>query len=323
MQIGVIGLNFESASLESRELFLKALKTLSLDQSHVLLSTCNRVELYLSHVNIEELENAVVSHIKNFMQSECVPIYSLSEEECFLHLVSVTAGMKSSLLGEHSIQRQVKMAYETARCERKLSSSLHYLFQKSLKIAKTLRSLAPPIHPLVTLESTIFQLVEELSSYSLSLLLLGYSETNRKIIHYFSRRCQHKMTLLSHRKELPSSLALNTFLKSYNELQNAHHYDVIISATTASRYLLSSLNAPCSTQLIIDLCMPRTIHPQIKSDLGISLLTMDHLSKLLEDRHHLQLADLEEINSLMKKMTDLYAQKLEERRLKNASFILN
>src|SRR5690606_30288580 len=104
----------------------------------VILSTCNRAEIYFSGEDLA----AVHSHLLSFLRAGVdVPFertfYSFFGIDCFFHLCKVASGLDSAIFAESEIQGQVRVAYANAK---KLSSCLHFVFQKALKISKEIRS---------------------------------------------------------------------------------------------------------------------------------------------------------------------------------------
>ena len=115
MQIGVIGANHRSAGLDLRERFAKACeKRLSMHASsllfpsHILLSTCNRTEIYFSAENLEQAYGSIMEAFKeDFPGFSRDLIYSAYGLDCFHHLGRVVSGLDSAVKAETEIQGQV------------------------------------------------------------------------------------------------------------------------------------------------------------------------------------------------------------------------
>src|SRR3989304_3124875 len=126
MRIGVLGINHKSASLDVREAVARASHAIAADFSAVLLSTCNRTEIYFSEDDLAGAHSQILHELKSRIGISFEhALYAYFGEDCFFHLAAVTAGLDSGLLGESEIQRQVKAAYQAATG---LSSPLHFLF---------------------------------------------------------------------------------------------------------------------------------------------------------------------------------------------------
>ena len=149
----VVGLNHRNTPLHLRESFaipprdlphtLTTLQRGSHVAEAVILSTCNRTELYVSSRNAET-PRALLEFLS--YKSRLAPdqfqsyLYSLTGADAVAHLFRVTAGLDSAILGESEITAQVKLAYEAARASGATGAMLNPLFQKALHAAKEVRS---------------------------------------------------------------------------------------------------------------------------------------------------------------------------------------
>ena len=301
MQVGILGINHKSAPLKLREQVAHVYSQCTAPDK-VILSTCNRTEIYFSGEDLAALQCEVFADLKKKLNHSFEhAFYTFFGAECFLHLTCVTSGIDSKLLAESDIQRQVKHAYESAKSSGRLSYALHYLFQKSLKLAKDARSNFSLFQSTYHLEGIVYQLIDSVLGNHPSLLLIGNSDINRKIIHYFSRRKKGKITLISRNLEAayPFALDYGITLKSREELKSAHLYDGIISATTAEEYLINLLPSSKKTQLILDLSVPRTIHPDVGLDPSLTLLNMEQIGELFAHAHTVRYTEVEQVKQFL------------------------
>ncbi len=315
MQVGVLGINHKSAPLKLREQVAQVCCACN-EPEKVILSTCNRTEIYFSGEDLAQLQCDVFGELKRRLNhSSEHAFYTFFGHECFLHLACVTSGIDSKLLAETDIQRQVKVSYEMARLQGQLSPALHYVFQKSLKLAKDARSHFPLFQSTVHLEGIVYQIVDSILEKNPSLLLIGNSEMNRKIIHYFTRRKKGKLTLIS--RDLvaahPFALDYGITLKDRHELQNAHHYDGIISATTTDDYLISHLPSVRNTRLILDLSVPRSIHPDLGLDPSMTLLNMEQIGELSAHAHTVRHTEIEQVKAFLSTSVMTYTARYQQK----------
>jgi glutamyl-tRNA reductase len=319
MQIGVLGINHKSAPLKLRERVAQVCACCNA-RDKVVLSTCNRTEIYFSGDDLASLQCELFSELKHKLNhSSEHAFYTFFGRECFLHLSCVTSGIDSKLLAESDIQRQVKQAYASAKAQGCLSYALHYLFQKSLKLAKDARSNFPLFQSTIHLEGIVYQIVDSVLEECPSLLLIGNSDINRKIVHYFSRRKKGRITLVSRDLEAayPFALDYGITLKSREELSSAHLYDGIVSATTASEYLISSLGENKKTRLILDLSVPRSIHPNVGLDPSVTLLNMEQIGEHSAQAHTVRHTEVEQV----KKFLDVSVRSYTERFMRKLLFL--
>src|SRR3990167_1247135 len=154
MEIFVLGLNYKTAPLEIRERLnitpqktpdlLKALAARNIFKERLVLSTCNRTEIYGVDTNPE----VPIRQAKEFLSEYSNLRLSLFEDKLYVlkqpdsvrHLFSVASGLDSMVLGEMEITGQVKDAYLAAHENKHTGKVLNTLFQRSFKVAKNLRT---------------------------------------------------------------------------------------------------------------------------------------------------------------------------------------
>lgn len=311
MQVGVLGINHKSAPLKLREQVAQVCCSCK-EPDQVILSTCNRTEIYFSGENLAEMQCQLFAELKKRLNhSSEHAFYSFFGPECFYHLASVTTGIDSKLLAETDIQRQVKVSYEMARKRAALTPSLHYLFQKSLKLAKDARSRFPLFQSTLHLEGMIYQTVDRILGDNPQLLFIGNSDANRKIIHYFNRRKKGRLTLVSRDLETayPFALDYGLTLKNRQELAKAHLYDGIIAATNTDNYLLTTLPTQRQTRLVLDLSVPRSVHPDLGLDPTLTLLNMEQIGELFTQAHTVRHSEVEQVRNFLESSVHAYTNR--------------
>jgi glutamyl-tRNA reductase len=300
MQIGVLGISYKSSDLPLREIVAKACQQCLANDcleaarlSVVLLSTCNRTEIYFSASDLAEAHSDLLSLLRAEME---IPFeqsfYSFFGVECFAHLAKVISGFDSAIFGETEIQRQVKIAYAAAAAAYSLTAPLHFLFQKCLKVGKEIRTHFSLPRGVPTLESLIF----ELSQSATSFLFIGNSEINRKIISFFKTKKIDEISLCTHHISAAQEMPLFTGVKliAWRELSRWQDYEIIVSGSSHSEYLLVAeqidVQGAFKTRFIFDLSMPRTVDPKLTRHPQMHLLNIQDLgsSIALKRRDHLQ-----------------------------------
>lgn len=283
MRIGVLGINHKSADLKVREMVAGACQKLFSNLNGVLLSTCNRTEIYFSHSDLASFHSEVLRALQTEISTPFEhALYAYFGRDCFFHLACVTAGLDSAVIAETDIQRQVKHAYAQAATCKELSSSLHFLFQKCLKIGKWTRSHEPIFKMTVSLEQIIFHLIESMFNSPFSILFAGNSEVNRKIIRFFVRRGIRKISLSTRTPHVIESFALDhgISLGGSDLLAEWEKFDIVISGTNHADYVIKNTLGIPQTRLILDLSIPRSVHPDIHRHSSITLLNIEQLGHL-------------------------------------------
>lgn len=306
MRIGVLGISHKSAPLSLREKVAEACRH-CLTTNKIVLSTCHRTEIYFCEDDLAQTQCSLFCDLKkHLVPAHEHAFYSFFGKECFFHLACVTAGLDSAIVAETDIQRQVKVAYEAARKKERLSAPLHYLFQKSLKLGKTVRSSHPLFQTTIHLEGVIYQLVETTLGHSAKLLFIGNSDINRKIIHYFWRKGCRNMTLVTAHLAAATPFALDyqLTLKDRGELQRWHKYDGIIAATPSDHYLITPQET--KSRLIIDLSVPRSVDPQVGRSPNLTLLNMEEIGGFFQKQLSEQLDGIEHVKRHLEQAVDRY-----------------
>lgn len=295
MLIGVIGINHKIADLNLRELLAHAFqkrfshsKILHARQSFILLSTCNRTELYFSSNDLSYTHTYILSCLREEISIEFEQkLYSFFQNDCFFHLAKVVSGLDSAIIGETEIQRQVKEAYMNATCLQPLEKDLHFLFQKCLKIGKEIRSKIPLDRTIPDLEHACFfkgkTLFEDIEKTKV--LFVGASEINIKIIRFLQSKGLESITLANRSFEKGKQIAKNLgvhHLQTWNDTVSWTAFDWIIFGTKASNYLMTNNNfAPSKQTLVIDLSVPRNVDPIMTS---VCLINIDEMNSLLKNK---------------------------------------
>jgi glutamyl-tRNA reductase len=316
MRIGVLGINYKSAPLELREKIAQACRHLS--PNKIVLSTCYRTEIYFSQDDLAEAQSELFYYLKKRApHSQEYGFYTFFDAECFFHLACVTAGLDSAMLGECDVQRQVKIAYEQTRLQQALSAPLHYLFQKTLKLGKTVRSSFPLFQTPLHLEGMIYHLIGKILGTSAHLLFIGNSDINRKMIHYFWKKGKRQMTLCTRNltSAQPFALDYQLTLKDRSEIENWHQYEGVIAATHSEGHLITSMPEKARTRLILDLSVPRSIDPSFKRDPELTLLNMEQMGAFFESYHSLRLSEVQSIKSFLQESIERYTALYEKKSL--------
>jgi len=294
MLIGILGINHKSAPLSLRDKLAKAcaqrFNPRSLHSLYfVPLSTCNRTEIYFSSADLPLAHNYLLQVLREEVKEEfehC--LYSYFGIDTFLHLARVTSGLDSAIIGETEIQAQVKQAYESSVA---CNHALHFLFQKSLRIGKEVRSKSLLTKGLPTLEDTIYyKAQEELGSLeNKRVLFVGVSKINQKIANRFSQKGLKDITFCNRSEEKIEGPKL-----LWKDLELWQTFDLIIFGTKSPDYLVKPQTLLGNRKrLVIDLCVPRNVDPRLQSQ--VQLLNIDELNGEIDRRRKLKAATVQKI----------------------------
>jgi len=279
----------------------------------VVLSTCNRSEIYVTGRNdaIEAVEDALTEW--KAVEKEQIKTYCLyySGEKAVRHLFQVACGLDSMVMGEDEILRQVKEAYQLSFGNGFASGEIHIVFQGALHCAKQSKSATRLSTTPVSIGTLTANAVE---SYLLekkeggTVLVIGATGKIGSIVAkdlmakgirvIGTRRRKHQgeeIFLSAHEK-----IVLVDFDKRYDYVQEA---DVIVSATSSPHYTLTrgeyekrSGKREC---MLIDLAVPYDIDKEIGRMAGITLYDIDYFETLSRKNNNIREGELGKAERLL------------------------
>lgn len=298
MVFAILGLNHKTAPLAVREKMAPScentLLTRLMQQSFiteaVILSTCNRTEIYCDTTSPNHLldwfadENAVST-------TSILPyIYQYQEIPAIQHLLRVSVGLDSMMLGEPQILGQLKKAFRQAEESHSVKHTLRYVFPFIFSISKRIRHESGIGNNPVSVASAAVHLIGQLFTHfkSLSIVVIGSGETASLVAKYLYQQGARNFSIASRTRENADKLALQWHARSLSITDIPTHLpeaDVVISATACplpfidKNMLIQSIGLTrVSPLFLLDLAVPRDI------DLNVSQLDYVHLYNI-DDLH--------------------------------------
>ena len=281
--IYLLGFNYKTSPIHIREKALEVLSSLEggLEES-VLLSTCNRVELYFCDEGFERVLEEIPDELKDYL-------YFRRGEEVFKHLALVASGCDSLALGETQIAGQVKRAYEEARDKGRTGKVLNRLFERALKASKEIRVKTGIQESSISVPSLAVKLAEEkLSDLSdRKVGILGTGEVAEILLRhlklenlYLIGRNREKLALLC--EEHPAKpVHLSELEGVLGEL------DLLFVATSSPVPLLRRAQVERALRggkiLIIDLSVPRNVEEDVREIENVECLFVDELREIASE----------------------------------------
>lgn len=323
MKIGVVGINHKLADLRLREALARTCqqrfgegRIFHPGHHFVLLSTCNRTEVYFCSPHLAETHSYIVHLLRHSVQEDFdQKLYSFFGNDCFLHLCRVTAGLDSAIVAETEIQGQVKIAYEKALEFQSIPCDLHFLFQKSLQVGKKVRSQFPLQRGIPDLEHAILNAAIQAAGSETqelkknAILFIGASDINLKILQFLKLKGFENITLCNRTQKVAEEYGQLHGVKiiSWSQFDRWIDYDWIITGTKAQEPLIHAGNLPkeiMGKKILFDLSVPRNIDPNVLSSSHITLHNIDQLNALLKNRR-------EKMNGLLQAAEQLVAKSSE------------
>jgi glutamyl-tRNA reductase len=309
MSIVVIGLSHHSSPVALRERFafaearlpvaLQLLRQSGLADEAVILSTCNRVEIYAA-TSLEprkafgELQNFLVT-CHDYRDPLTDEIYRLAEPQSIQHLFRVASGLDSMVLGETEILGQLKRAYEIALQHGHTGGRLNKAFQRAFNVAKHIRTETNIQRGSISVASVAVELAEKIFSElkEHEVMVIGAGDTSEKTARALLSRGARSIIVANRTYERAVELAteLGGRASQFDELgKQFEKVDIVISSTSAPHYILdraklepvmkSRRNRPL---LLIDIAVPRDIDPEVNLMDDVYLYNVDDLQSIADD----------------------------------------
>ena len=321
MTISVIGLNHKSASIGIREKFsfsgdassllLRRIKKLSKINEVIIVSTCNRTEIYTDSINgTSDIKDWLLSE-KEF-QSFVNHMYSHQEEDAIRHLFKVVSGLDSMVVGESEVLGQVKNAYKSALENKTIESKLKRLFEYSFSVAKNVRTNTDIGGNAISFMYTSILLIKKILSdiEEKKCLLIGAGEMTELALKYLKSNNVNNITISNRKEENGKKLASDNECR-YSHLNNLpniiHEFDIIITSTSSSLPLIGKGNIESALDkrnnesvVIIDLGVPRDVESQIKNLDNVYLYTIDDLGEIIERNYKIREKSIKEAEEIIK-----------------------
>jgi glutamyl-tRNA reductase len=309
MKLQMVGCSHHTASVEVRERLafspeqtataLERWRQQFPDTEAVLLSTCNRTELYTAAIEAPPTHHEVAQFLASFhnvpLPEVFDELFEQSGEGAVRHLFSVAASLDSMVVGEGQIITQVKQAYDLACARQSVGPITHDVFQAALRVAKR-----------VSAETTIHQRRVSVASVAVAdfaaqiferfdnkdVLVIGAGDTAEETLRYLVDEGARRLTVVNRNFDRAAEIAARwqatprPWADLPNLLANA---DLVVSATGASEPIVTLDDfrriEPRRFQralCILDLAMPRDFEPAVGQCIGVYLYSIDDLRATCE-----------------------------------------
>ncbi len=286
----------------------------------VLLSTCNRVEIYGVASDPSRVENLINTLARD--GADVRPYaYVLHGEEAVRHLFSVTSGLESMVLGETEITGQVKNAYEAAQKLKLTGRVANCLFQKALQAAKAVRTQTQVGRGATSVGSVAVQLAEKIFDRQLEkkdILILGAGQMGEACVRHLAKKGVHSITVANRSIDRAQKLAeeFGGHAVGLEACRSAIAEADIVVAAAGGDTLVSRKDVEIIMQqrrsrplFFIDIAVPRNIDPDVQSVENVYLYNVDHLEEIVLENVRLREQELARCRAIVEEsVTELMAK---------------
>lgn len=308
MKIVVIGLNHKTADIELREKLafngpkldegLLKIREIPGIRESVIISTCNRVEMYLNANDSGKAYESIKDFLAGFfdLKKESLDnaLYVYENMEAVKHIFRVASSLDSMVVGEPQILGQLKEAFEFALGKKTTGVLLNRLLKKSISVAKRVRTETRIAENAVSISFAAVELAKKIFTdlSGKSFMLLGAGEMAELAAKHIISNGVRDIVVANRTYERGRELAKEfngRAVKFEDFLHEMVHSDILICSTGAQNYVLlknqmqkvmkERKNKPV---FIIDISVPRNIDPEINDLNNVYLYDVDDLQGVVD-----------------------------------------
>jgi len=301
-----VGVSHHTAPIEIRERLavatdavpglLERLRTEGLCSEAILLSTCNRVELYTvppqGEGNLDKVTRWVADTAGAKSRQVESHLYKLQDQDALRHIFRVASSLDSMVIGEPQILGQFKVAYRTAQDQEATGPVMHRVMDRALTVAKRVRAETEIAREAVSVGRSGVELARQVLGElkGRSAMLIGAGSHGKVVARSLLDYGLSELVIANRTFERAADLAL-TFGGSAVPFAELERYltrvDIVLCSTAAGRVLISRDDmVPAMTQrrnrplVMVDLAVPRNIDPRVHELDGVFRFDVDDLAKV-------------------------------------------
>ena len=335
MNILAIGLNHKTAPIDVREKLafgtgdviraLRQLKVRFAGGEFVLLSTCNRVELYIAaKTEVGVTVESVAEFLSEFHSIEVKSfhehLYVYEDEDAVRHLLSVTSGLDSLVVGESQINSQVKESYRLACTAASAGKVLNKLFHCAFSASKRIHTTTSISNGRVSVPGVAVELAKQLFAdiCSARVVVIGAGQMGELLVQHLLHIGCKDITVVNRSQSHASQMAERYGISagSWEELGGQlAEADIAIASASVQDYLFRQEDMKKIMQkhrggilLIVDIAVPRNFEPAVNDIEDVYLYSIDDLSVVVEENRKVREDDITRALQVVYKDADEFMQ---------------
>ncbi|MHC4122612.1 MAG: glutamyl-tRNA reductase [Planctomycetota bacterium] len=309
MNIKVVGLNHKSAPIDVRERLafdstetigaLRLLKSRFGKSEFVLLSTCNRVELYIACERTEGVDTEIIAGFFSEFHNVALDdfqefLYVYDDDEAVRHLLTVTSSLDSMVVGEVQIIGQVKESYRLACTAKSTGKVLNSLFHRAFTTSKKIHTITSISNGHVSVAGVAVELAMQLFAdiSKAKVVVIGAGKTGELLIQHLLHAGCKSITVVNRSYGCGEAMAgrYGIEVKKWEELaEQIVGCDITIASAAVQDYLFKEdafrkiiATRSKGSLLIIDIAVPRNFEACINEIEEVYLYSIDELSDAAE-----------------------------------------
>ncbi len=260
----------------------------------VIIQTCNRIELFAASDNhdVHKIKKTWASLTGLEENAFADTLEICDNHDAFEHLLKLTSGLESLVVGEEQILGQIKESIAVARNTKASGKRLNKLFDTSIRIGTRIRNSTGISKGGISLGSMAVKLAEENVDdiKSKNVLLIGTGEAATMVAKSLNKRgYEFHVTSRTVERSIGFSQTLGGKPIKFEDVLSAFdNYEIIFVATIAPYFLITfdkmieSMKNKKSGMMILDLSNPRTVDEQVATIPGIKLMNIDQIAEMVD-----------------------------------------
>jgi glutamyl-tRNA reductase len=332
----LLGASHHTAPLELREklaltpdklaAFQQKLTTLEGLREFTVLNTCNRVEFY----GVAEHTAAIARLQDEFCAFQDFPAAEFARirqhalgPDALRHLIEVSSGLQSQMLGETEILGQIKDAYADAQSRRTVGPILNRVFQKTFQHAKYVRSHTAITEGQISIANVAVDLALKIFGHlgETRILLLGAGDIGEKTAKAFQSRGAASLTVASRTMERAMELA-RAFDGAALPFETAPlhfpDFDIVVCSTAAPHAVVTRDAVAAAMKkrraqplFFIDLALPRDVEPSVAALENVFTYNLDDLAKIADENLAAREAEVSKARAIVREKADALWKQIE------------
>ncbi len=348
MKILAVGINHKTSPIEirekfhlsllERELLISELKNDPSVAAAIILSTCNRCEIYATavedHPSVEIIKK--LFRIKHQPQTQDLQkiFYVHEGPKAAEHFLKVACGLDSLILGEKQILGQIKEAVSLSRQNGMMDKILNILTNFVMETGKKARQETHIDFGGVSVSAAAVSMAQNLlgSLEGKSVLVIGSGKMGCLALNYLRQKKAKHIYLMNRTEEKAAVVAQEFQAESvpfWNLKEVLTKVDVCICSSGAPHYLITrdlmenvvkSRNSPL---ICIDISMPRNIDPQVAQISGVKLISLDDLDRVIEKNVQTRQAAVQDVEQLIARKIEEFYKAILKIRLMDSQHVVS
>ena len=260
----------------------------------VIIQTCNRIELFAAsdNPNFDKIKSTWASLTGQEEDVFRDTLEVCENKDAYEHLIKLTSGLESLVVGEEQILGQIKQSISVARHAKASGKRLNKLFDRSIRIGTRIRNSTGIGRGGISLGSMAVKLAEENVDdiKSKHVLLIGTGEAATMVAKSLKKRgYAFNVTSRTMERSIGFSQTLGGKPTKFEDvLSGFNNYEIIFVATTAPYFLVTfdrmkdAMKNKKSGAMILDLSNPRTVDEKVATIPGIKLMNIDQIAEMID-----------------------------------------